>query len=63
MRSHKIDMDLTSKQLKSFQELYKKHFGKEISKEEAREQGEALVQFMKVTYRPIKKAVSYEKDN
>ncbi len=39
---------LTDKQITEYRTLYKKHFGKNISKEEAMEQGENLVYFVKL---------------
>ncbi|OGN15536.1 MAG: hypothetical protein A3J47_00205 [Candidatus Yanofskybacteria bacterium RIFCSPHIGHO2_02_FULL_43_22] len=37
----------------SFQELYKKHFGKEISREDAYEQGIKLLRLMSLVYKPM----------
>lgn len=37
----------------SFQELYKKHFGKEISREDAYEQGIKLLRLMSLVYQPM----------
>ena len=39
-------MLLSDEQLKKFQELYKTHFGKDISKEEAYDKGHKLVRLM-----------------
>ncbi|OGN13832.1 MAG: hypothetical protein A3J47_03825 [Candidatus Yanofskybacteria bacterium RIFCSPHIGHO2_02_FULL_43_22] len=36
-----------------FQELYKKHFGKEISREDAYEQGIKLLRLMSLVYQPM----------
>jgi len=38
-----------------FQQLYKKKFGEEISKEEAYEQGIKLLKLIQVIYRPLPK--------
>jgi len=46
---------LTDDQIKKFQALYKKRFGKEISKEAALEQGVKLVRLMEIVYRPMTK--------
>ncbi len=46
---------LSDEQVKKFQSLYKKHYGKEISKEEAYNQGIKLVRLLKITYKPITK--------
>ena len=45
-------MALTDENIKEFQELYKEHFGKEISKEDARENGIKLLQLISIIYRP-----------
>jgi len=39
---------LSEKDINKFQEIYKKEFGKEISKEEALEQGTRLITLMKI---------------
>jgi len=39
---------LSEKDIKNFQEIYKKEYGKEITKEEALEQGIKLVTLMKI---------------
>ena len=44
---------LTEAQIKRYQELYRKRFGKEISKEAAYEQGSALVSLLDSIYRPM----------
>jgi len=44
---------LSNERIKKFQELYKKHFGKELSKEEAYEKGAKLVRLVQLVYRPI----------
>lgn len=46
---------LTDDQIKKFQALYKKRFGKEISKEVALEQGVKLVRLMEIIHRPMTK--------
>jgi len=46
---------LTDEQVAKFQEIYKRRFGKEISKEEAYKKGIRLVRLMKYIYKPIKK--------
>ena len=49
-------MQLSDKDLASFQALYKKQFGKDISKAEALEQGTKLLQLMKLVYKPMTQA-------
>ncbi len=49
-------MQLSDKDLADFQALYKKQFGKEISKAEALEQGTKLIQLMKLVYKPMTQA-------
>ncbi|MFC1645492.1 hypothetical protein ACFL08_05725 [Patescibacteria group bacterium] len=49
-------MELTDKQIKEFQKIYKKEFSEEISFEEARDGASRLVQLMKMIYKPIKKS-------
>lgn len=44
---------LTDKQVNEFQEIYKNHFGEEISREDALEGGIKLVRMMKIIYTPI----------
>jgi hypothetical protein len=46
-------MQLTDKDLESFQALYKKHFNKDISRTEALEKGTKLLTLMKVVYKPM----------
>lgn len=53
---------LTDKQIEKYQLLYKKHFGKEISKEEAYNQGIKLIRLLNIIYKPITKK-EYEKYN
>jgi len=44
---------LTNEQVTKFQEIYKDHFGEEISREDALEGGIKLVRMMKMVYTPI----------
>jgi len=44
---------LSDEQIKQFQMLYKKHFGKEISREEAYEKGAKLVRLVELIYKPM----------
>ena len=46
-------MRLSDQHIAKFQKLYHEHFGKEISKEEAREQGIKLVRLVELVYRPL----------
>ena len=46
---------LTDEQIKKFQAIYRKRFGKEISKEAALEQGIKLVRLMQIIHRPMTK--------
>ena len=46
---------LTNDQVKQFQALYKKRFGKEISTQDALEQGIKLVRLMEIIYQPMTK--------
>jgi len=46
---------LTETQLTKFQDIYRKHFGEEISREKALEEGIKLVNLMKIIYKPITK--------
>ena len=46
---------LSEKQIKKFQVLHKKRFGKEISRGEVLEQGIKLVHLMKLIYKPMNK--------
>jgi hypothetical protein len=45
-------MGLTEKQVKEFQEIYKKEFGEEISYEKAYEKGTNLVQLFEAVFKP-----------
>jgi hypothetical protein len=46
-------MQLTDKDLESFQVLYKKHFNKDISRTEALAKGTQLLTLMKAVYKPM----------
>jgi hypothetical protein len=46
-------MQLTDKDLESFQALYKKHFNKDISRAEALAKGTQLLILMKAVYKPM----------
>lgn len=45
-------MVLSDENIKEFQELYKEHFGIEISKEDARENGTKLLRLISLIYCP-----------
>ena len=49
-------MHLTDEDIAKFQALYKKHFGKEISKARAHDEGIKLVRLMQLIYKPMTKA-------
>lgn len=44
---------LSDKQIEEFQMLYKSHFGKEISREDAYEQGIKLLRLLSIVYKPM----------
>lgn len=44
---------LSEEQIKQFQALYQKNFRKEISREEAFEQGTKLLRLVELIYRPM----------
>jgi len=44
---------LSDEQIKKFQELWLKRFGKEISREEAYEKGAKLMRLVELTYKPM----------
>ena len=44
---------LSDEQIKKFQELWLKRFGKEISREEAYEKGVKLMRLVELTYKPM----------
>ena len=46
-------MVLSDEDIAKFQDLYKSHFGKEISKEDAYEQGIKLVRLLSIVYKPM----------
>jgi hypothetical protein len=46
-------MQLTDKDIESFQALYKHHFNKDISPAEALEKGTKLLTLMKAVYKPM----------
>ncbi|MEO5646499.1 MAG: hypothetical protein ABIO57_01880 [Candidatus Paceibacterota bacterium] len=45
-------MVLSDEHIKEFQQLYKEHFGVEISKEDAYENGTKLLHLISLIYRP-----------
>ena len=45
---------LSDQQITSFQRLYRERFGRELSREDAIEQGTKLVVLMRRIYRPMK---------
>jgi len=47
---------LSDKQIIKFQTLYKNRFGKEISREEAYEQGAKLIRLIELIYKPMAEA-------
>jgi hypothetical protein len=49
-------MKLSDEDIASFQALYKSHFGKDIDKQEALEQGTKLVRLMELIYKPMTRA-------
>jgi len=44
---------LSDEQITKFQTLYKNRFGKEISREEAYEQGAKLIRLVELVYKPM----------
>ena len=44
---------LSDEQIRKFQILYKKRFGKEIGREEAYEKGVKLLRLVELTYKPM----------
>lgn len=44
---------LSDKHIQKFQKLYKKHFGEEISREQALKEGIQLILIMKHIYQPM----------
>jgi len=51
---------LSEEQIKKFQLLYKKRFGKEISRKEAYGKGVKLLRLIELTYKPMTEA-EYQK--
>ncbi len=51
-------MRLSDKQIAEFQALYKKHFGKDISKDEALEKGLRLCRLLEI----VSRAIAYEQN-
>lgn len=47
---------LSEERVKQFQALYKKRYGKEISYQDALEQGTKLISLLKIIYKPMSKA-------
>jgi hypothetical protein len=48
-------MYLTDDEITEFQRIYRKNFGKEISREDARERGTKLVRLFEIIYKPMTK--------
>lgn len=46
-------MVLSDENIIAFQTLYKEHFGKDLTKEEAYEQGMKLLSLVSIVYRPM----------
>lgn len=44
---------LSDEQITKYQEIYKKYYGKEISREDALEQGIKLVRLIELIYKPM----------
>ena len=44
---------LTDEQIKQFQALYQKHFGKQIGRQEAYDKGEKLVRLIEIICQPV----------
>ena len=53
MSRQNTDMVLSDEQVEEFRQLYFKRFGKEISKEDAYEQGIKLITMLKLIYKPM----------
>lgn len=47
---------LSDEQIKTYQMLYKNRFGKEISREQAYEQGVKLLRLVEIIYKPMTEA-------
>jgi hypothetical protein len=50
-------MVFSDEQIREFQEIYKEHFGIEISKEEAYKNGLKLLQLIRILYTPVEEKV------
>jgi len=48
-------MNLPKKAIKEFQKLWFKHTGKRISEDKAREEGNKLIELLRIIYQPIPK--------
>lgn len=48
-------MFLSDEEVTEFQAIYRKNFGKEISREDARERGTKLVRLFEIIYKPMTK--------
>ena len=46
-------MALSDENIIEFQKLYREHFGKDISKEDAQKQGIKLLKLVSIVYRPM----------
>ncbi len=46
---------LSNEQIEKYQAIYKKYYGKEISREEAYEQGIKFIRLIKLIYKPMTK--------
>jgi hypothetical protein len=55
-------MQLTDENIAEFQMLYKKHYGKEISKEVALDKGLRLIRYMKVVLQEYAKIEAEENE-
>lgn len=53
-------MDLSDEQISEFQEIYKEHFGTEISKEDAYQNGIKLLRLVELIYKPDDEAPQVE---
>lgn len=51
---------LSDKEVEQFQMLYKQHFGKEITKEEALGKGLKLINILALIYKPIKRTTTLQ---
>ena len=55
MKAYNVAMEITEKDVKEFQDLYKAKFGKELDYQTARQKLTKLVLQMKTIYQPITK--------